>query len=95
MCDELAGGDVRGLVGDTPEATLKAVAVFGMQRLLDRGILRRVLAESRNFPELGDKFWTTGPGKLEAFVAEYLGDAKRRGVLDVKDPSRAAARFVG
>ena len=98
ICDELGGDDVRGLVGDTPEATLKAVAVFGMQRLtetLERGILQRVLAESRDFPELGDKFWTTGPGKLEAFVAEYLGEAKRRGVLDVKDPPRTAARFIG
>ena len=28
-------------------------------------------------------------------MAGYLAEAKRRGLLDVDDPARAAARFVG
>ncbi len=60
-----------------------------------RQILQRVVAESREFPEVGKKFWDTGPGRIEAFLAGYLADAKRRGLLDVDDPARAAASFVG
>jgi TetR/AcrR family transcriptional regulator, mexJK operon transcriptional repressor len=98
MCDEIGGHDVERLVLDSPDATLKAVAVFCLQRVLeslDRSILQRVVAESKEFPELGKKFWATGPGKLEEFVAGYLADAHRRGLLEVKDPVGAAARFVG
>ena len=60
LCDEMGGHDVEGLVADTPEATLKAVAVLAVQRLLesvDRAILQRVVAESKEFPELGKRFW--------------------------------------
>jgi len=98
MCDDVGGHDVLALTGDSPEATLKAVALFGLTRVLeslDRRILQRVVAESSEFPELGKKFWATGPGKLEESVAAYLADADRRGLLVVKDPRRAAARFVG
>ena len=62
---------------------------------VDRAILQRVVAESNEFPDLGQKFWATGPGRLEAFVAGHLAEAGRRGLLDVKDLGRAAARFVG
>jgi TetR/AcrR family transcriptional regulator, mexJK operon transcriptional repressor len=99
MCEEMAGGhDLAALVEESPEATLKSAAVFCAHRLLeslDRAILQRVVAESNEFPELGRKFWTTGPGKLQEFVAGYLADANRRGLLDVEDPGRAATRFVG
>jgi hypothetical protein len=60
-----------------------------------RQILQRVVAESREFPELGKKFWETGPGRMEGLVARYLEDAKRRGILDVDDPARVATRLVG
>jgi AcrR family transcriptional regulator len=98
MCDDVGGHDVEGLIGDSPEATLKAVAFFGLARVLeslDRRILQRVVAEAKEFPELGKKFWATGPAKLEDFLAAYLADADRRGLLEVEDPRRAAARFVG
>lgn len=98
MCEEVGGHDLDAPAGDSPEATLKAVAVFFAQRLLeglDRGILQRVVAESNEFPELGKKFWTTGPGRIDEYVAGYLAEANSRGLLDVKDPGRAAARFVG
>jgi AcrR family transcriptional regulator len=98
MCDEMGGHDLEALAGDSPAATLNAVAVHGAQRLLeslDRAILQRVVAESNEFPELGRRFWATGPGKLQEFVAGYLVDADRRGLLEVTDARRAAARFVG
>jgi TetR/AcrR family transcriptional regulator, mexJK operon transcriptional repressor len=98
MCDEMGGARPEEMASGGPEATLRAVATLGVTRLLetvDRGLLPRAVAEAREFPELGRKFWESGPAKLETFVATYLADAKKRHVLDVKDPPRAAASFVG
>lgn len=98
VCDEVGGHDTGALVADSPEATLKAAALYGVQRVLqalDRAIIQRVVAESREFPELGKRFWEAGPGPLEAFVTDYLAKADASGALEVEDPARAAARFVG
>jgi AcrR family transcriptional regulator len=98
MCNEIGGHYVEASYEDSPEAVLRSVARFLIARMfetLDRRLLQRVVAEAKEFPELGKKFWATGPGKLEDSVAAYLADADRRGVLAVADPRRAAARFVG
>ena len=99
MCEAIGGHrPLEGLVGTSPEETLRAVALYFLESVLEavrRQVLQRVVAESREFPELGKKFWETGPGRIEAFVAGYLADATRRGLLDVEDPARAAASFVG
>jgi AcrR family transcriptional regulator len=98
VCEQSGGHDVAGLPAGSPEETLREVAVFAVQRVLDvfdRTLIQRVVAEAREFPELGKRFWETGPGQLEVFVAGYLRDASARGVLQVDDPARAAERFVG
>ena len=99
MCEEIGGHrPLEGLIGASPDETLRAVARYWLESVLEavqRQVLQRVVAESREFPELGRKFWETGPGRIEAFVAGQLADAKRRGLLDVDDPARAAASFVG
>ena len=87
-----------GLAGAPPEEALRAIALHGLQRVLEtveRQILRRVVAESREFPELGRRFWEAGPGRLEGALTRYLEDAKRRGLLEVDDPARLAARLFG
>jgi len=99
MCEEIGGpAQMQDVAGATPEATLRAIALHGVHRVLEavrRQIFQRVMAESRQFPELGRKFWETGPGRIEGALARYLADAKRRGLLDVDDPARVAARLVG
>jgi len=99
MCEEMGGPlPVDGLAGAPPEEALRAIALHGLQRVLEtveRQILRRVVAESREFPELGRKFWETGPGRLEGVLTRYLEDANRRGLLEVDDPARLAARLFG
>jgi len=99
MCDAIGGPlSAEGLAEGPPEATLRAIALRGAHRILeavDGRVLQRVLAESREFPELGRRFWEAGPARFEALLARYLADAKRAGVLDVDDPARAAARLVG
>jgi AcrR family transcriptional regulator len=98
VCDQAGGHDVSGLVGGSPEETLRGVAVFAVERVLDvfdRTLIQRVVAEAREFPELGKRFWVTGPGTVEEFVTGYLADARAKGLLELDDPARAAARFVG
>ena len=99
MCDEIGDPiEIEDLAEGSPEATLRAIALRGMHRVLETveaRILQRVLAESQEFPELGKKFWEAGPARFEAVLVRYLADAKRQGVLAVDDPARAAARLVG
>lgn len=98
MCDELGGVRPEDLPGDGLEGTLRAVATLAISRLLDavdHGLLPRAVAEARDFPEIGTWFWEAGPAKLETFVADSLAEAKNRHVLDVEDPQREAARFIG
>jgi AcrR family transcriptional regulator len=99
MCEEVGGHrPLEELVSASPEETLRTIALHWLDRVLEAvhsQILQRVVAESREFPELGKKFWETGPGRIEAVVARYLADAKRQGLLDVDDPARVAASFVG
>ena len=99
MCEEIGGHrELEALASPSPDDTLRAIALYWVESLLEavrRQILQRVVAESREFPEVGKKFWETGPGRIEGFVAGYLADAKRRRLLDVDDPARVAASFVG
>src|SRR5262249_22356576 len=99
MCEDVGRHlDAEGLPGGSLEEDLRAIALHGLQRLLeavDRGIVRRVVAESREFPELGRKYWETGPGKIQDLFARRLEDASRKGRLNLDDPARAARRLVG
>jgi predicted oxidoreductase len=99
MCEDVGRRlDAEGLPGGSLEEDLRAIALHGLQHLLaavDQGIIRRVVAESGEFPELGRKFWETGPGKIQELFARRLEDARRKGQLDVDDPARAARRLVG
>jgi TetR/AcrR family transcriptional regulator, mexJK operon transcriptional repressor len=99
MCEEVGGHlQMDTLIGGSPEDTLRAIALHGLRRVLNsirRQFLQRVVAESREFPELGRKFWENGPGRVQGVLTRYLEDAKRRGALDIDDPPRVAARLVG
>lgn len=99
ICEEIGGhSEVEGLPGASLEEDLRAIARHGLRRVLEmvnRRVFQRVVADCREFPELGRKFWESGPGRIEGRLARYLEDAKRRGALDVDDPAGAAARLVG
>jgi len=98
MCRELGGNSLDGASRDSPAAFLKDVGLFGVRRLLqtlDLAILRRVVAESQQFPALGETFWTTGPRNIKEFVADYLREQHRRGTLYVPDADKSAMLFLG
>jgi TetR/AcrR family transcriptional regulator, mexJK operon transcriptional repressor len=98
-CEELGGPpQAESYFDEPPAAGLRAIAMRGLHKVLEtvhRQILARVVAESGEFPELGRKFWEHGPGRFELVLARYLAEAKRRNLLDVPDPERAAARLAG
>ncbi len=56
--------------------------------------LRTVIAIAGRMPELGKRFYTTGPAFGIARVARYLEDQVKAGILDVPDCELAAAQFL-
>ena len=46
-----------------------------------RGVHRVVIAECMEFPELGEIFWSRGPGRVRAMLAEYLRTQQKLGNL--------------
>ena len=80
------------------EITLKACGRIFYEHFFQGvwvSMLRRVVAESSQFPELGQVFWDTGPDKLRECLSTYLADQGRRGVLSLSDSDMAAKHFMG
>ncbi len=99
ICRELGGPDLDSAPPvDAPEAILKAVGRMILDRILSPhggAVLRTVLAESAQFPELGETFWNGGPGRVKRYVSDYLTELGGRGGLLVPDPDLAALQFIG
>ncbi|MDW3223813.1 MAG: TetR/AcrR family transcriptional regulator [Paracoccaceae bacterium] len=60
---------------------------FGQQ------IFRMCVAESDRFPELGQKFYNSGPAVFRAEMAAYFERAEARGQLRIEDRILAADQF--
>ena len=56
-------------------------------------IFRICVAESERFPELGQKFYNSGPAVFRAEMAEYFKRAESRGQLRIDDYEMAADQF--
>jgi len=81
-----------------PEDTLRAIA----HQFLDHGsaeqrvsMYRILMGESARFPELGDIFYKAGPAVVRKFLADYLAEQHKRGLLHVDDPQLASEQFFG
>lgn len=57
-------------------------------------LLRLVVAEVQNFPEIGTNFYEAGPARGRKMVSAYLENQARRGLLRIDDPVRAADIFI-
>ena len=99
MCRELGGPDLDSAPPvEPPEVILKAVGRMILDRILSPlgcTVLRTVLAESAQFPELGESFWNDGPGRVKRYVSDYLAELGRREDLLVPNPDLAALQFIG
>lgn len=85
-----------GFMDLPPEEALKKLgrAYFGFERL-DRRALQLFLGEVIHRPEMGEAFIKIGPGKVLAFLAEYLGRQIEAGRLLPHDTRSSARAFMG
>jgi len=60
---------------------------------LGQRIFRICVAESDRFPELGQKFYNSGPAVFRAEMAAYFKQAEARGELRLEDAILAADQF--
>lgn len=78
----------RDVLGQTGRHFLGFItSTFGQQ------IFRICLAESERFPEIGRRFYESGPGLMRVELAAYFREACGRGELGIEDPLLAADQF--
>jgi AcrR family transcriptional regulator len=58
-------------------------------------LYRLVVGEGARFPELGQAFFESGPGRAGTRLAEVLEEFRQRDEISVEDPARAAEHFIG
>jgi len=59
------------------------------------GLMRIVVAEVNQFPEIGKAFYEHGPGWSYAKFMSFLEDCVARGELNIRDSTRATDLFFG
>ena len=57
-------------------------------------IFRICVAESERFPEIGQRFYESGPALMRRALTTYLEVARSRGELDIDDMALAADQFA-
>jgi len=55
---------------------------------------RLVIAEAPRIPDVVQRFWTLGPGRSRAFLAEFFDRQIERGYLRMQDSQAGAAYFL-
>lgn len=99
LCSETGCADPVALSADSPpEQALKEFAqnIIGLvMPPEERDVFRVVLAESIQFPELGEVFWGQGPEPTKQILTAYLTEQVKRGILCIDDPATAAMQFIG
>ena len=65
------------------------------RRILLGHPINLLIGESARFPELGDIFYKAGPAVVRKFLADYLAEQDKRGLLHVEDSALAAEQFFG
>lgn len=81
-------GPPREVLGQTGRHFLRFItSKFGMQ------VFRICVAESDRFPELGQRFFESGPAVMRVELAAYFAQACARGELEVDDYIMAADQF--
>lgn len=81
-----------------PERFLCAAAKFVLNKIMDpraQSVMRTITGNTAAFPEMGQRFWSIGPGNMAAQITDYLRARHEAGELEVPDPRLAAAMFQG
>jgi TetR/AcrR family transcriptional repressor of mexJK operon len=77
---------------------LKWLAVNFLQRIYSSDqieLYRTIIAESRNFPDLGTRFFDGPVSDTERVIYDYLVSQVKIGALTIASPSTAASQFLG
>ena len=80
-----------------PAIVLRAAGTHMLRFLLSpfgQRVFRICVAETDRFPELGQRFWDSGPGQVERTLTGYFAQAIARGELRIEDTSLAAHQFA-
>lgn len=81
-----------------PRDFLNAAARFLLSKVMDpnlQALMRAIISQVTAFPEMGRKFWETGPGNFQTVVADYLRGQDAAGTLKVPAPLHSARLFQG
>jgi len=81
-------GDLDSDLRDLARRLLKLVLQPTVMRLR-----RLVIAEARQFPDLGQAFYNLGPGRTIAALADTFDELNRQGRLHAPDATLAATQF--
>lgn len=98
MCEESSGPKVDDELTGPPEEVLRTMGLAITHKLLETEImslLRAVLGNVAQFPELGRTYWEEGPDRACQMIATYLTGLDRRGDVSVVDPELSAMQFFG
>jgi TetR/AcrR family transcriptional repressor of mexJK operon len=89
--------EVLGLkVSRDVDVDLRKLARRQLARVMQPRLLqlrRLVIGEANRFPELGRTFYEQGPGRTVTALAAAFADLAARGLLEIEDPTLAAAHF--
>lgn len=81
-----------------PVAGLKAIVhafvdlIYSIEAL---SLYRLIIAEQKNFPELGELFFRSGPAPVLQRLTSYLTELHERGALHIPDVDRSCRLLVG
>ncbi|MBT3305379.1 MAG: TetR/AcrR family transcriptional regulator [Alphaproteobacteria bacterium] len=99
MCRIISGANPDEPIPDeNPEFVLRTVGMHIFLSVIKPealDVFRVVLAENATFPELGKAFWKAGPEVMKDYLAGYLSELDRRGILSIPDANLAAFQFMG
>ncbi len=96
-CVRLADAGMQVLTQDLdPRRVLKEAGTMMIEFLLSdfgQSMYRICIAESSRFPELGQRFYDSGPKLAQERFSEYLSLAVEHNILDIPDIELAADQF--
>jgi AcrR family transcriptional regulator len=80
-----------------PEKALRLFAQNRFKIVLSRhsiALLRLVISEAENFPEVAQTYYGHGPGHSQQMLSAFLRIHQQRGTLAIDDPDEAAFHFM-
>lgn len=97
-CGTLAEKTISEIEMSSPPPEVLSIVGHGMMNFMlspmGQRVFRICVAESDRFPELGQRFWDSGPAMIEDLLVTYFKGAIDRGQLQIDDCSLAAHQFA-